>query len=312
MVLKGKVAAWLRLARVFFYPFNWVIYNIGVAAAYVAYRQFNLSVYVLGYICLFLIELSVAFTNDYFDYPTDRINKNAGPFNGGSRVLVEGTLGFNEVKAGIIIILCLIPVFGYLLIKAAKDVSPSSIMLLLLVGIFLGWGYTAPPFKFSYRGWGVGEIVSSFMGGPLVIFYGYFIQTGNWTDPVPWLLGIPLFFATFGTAILPEIPDYRADLSVSRRTIPVVFGPRGAVLLSIVFIAFAALSGMMLWYSNLINGPSATLFLIVILHALILSRALLKLLQSDDYDRKIDGILKLGLSYMFWFALIPFLSFVWR
>jgi 1,4-dihydroxy-2-naphthoate octaprenyltransferase len=142
MRIKEKIIAWLKLAHVFFYPFNWVIYNIGVAVAYTTAQRFDLGVYVLGYICLFLVELGMVFINDYFDYPTDRVNKNAGICNGGSRVLVEGKLGFNEVKAGIFVLLCLIPVFGYLLIQTAKDVSAFSILFLLLFGIFLGWGYS--------------------------------------------------------------------------------------------------------------------------------------------------------------------------
>ncbi len=312
MRIKEKIIAWLKLARVFFYPFNWVIYNIGVAVAYTTSQRFDLGVYVLGYICLFLVELGTAFINDYFDYPTDRVNKNAGTFNGGSRVLVEGKLGFNEVKAGIFVLLCLIPVFGYLLIQTAKDVSAFSILFLLLFGMFLGWGYTAPPLKFSYRGWGIGETVSSFSGGPLVIFFGYFLQTGIWTNPLPWLLSLPLFLATFGSALLPEIPDYHADFSVSRMTIPVIFGPRWAVILSICFNSLAAMTGLVLWYLKIITGPIGIALFVVIPHALVLCRALFKLIKTDDYDRKMDDILQLGLSYMFWFALIPLLSLIWR
>jgi 4-hydroxybenzoate polyprenyltransferase len=59
---------------------------------------------VLGFIVIFLGVICAAVTNDYFDYPTDRLNKNAGMFNGGSRVLVEGELGFNEVKRGIFVL----------------------------------------------------------------------------------------------------------------------------------------------------------------------------------------------------------------
>ncbi len=37
----------------------------------------------IGYLVLFFIELSAILANEYYDYWTDRFNKNAGPFTGG-------------------------------------------------------------------------------------------------------------------------------------------------------------------------------------------------------------------------------------
>jgi 1,4-dihydroxy-2-naphthoate octaprenyltransferase len=262
MAIKQKCSAWVRLARLQFYPFGFVIYTMGVAIAYMASQRFDPGVYVLGYICIFLIELVTVFTNEYFDYPTDHVNKNAGVFNGGSRVLVEGKLGCKEVKVGIFVVLSLIPVFGYLLIRTAGNVSPYSILFLLLLGIFLGLGYSVPPLKFSYLG--LGEIISSFVLGPLVILAGYVFQTGTWGNPLPWLLSTPLFFAELGAATFAAIPDYHADMAVSRKTIPVVFGARMAVILSICFISIAAITGIVLWYCKLIAGLVAIILFAVI------------------------------------------------
>lgn len=50
------------------------------------------SQYWSGYAFLFLIELCTILANELYDLATDRINANANPFNGGSRVLVEGRL----------------------------------------------------------------------------------------------------------------------------------------------------------------------------------------------------------------------------
>jgi 1,4-dihydroxy-2-naphthoate octaprenyltransferase len=262
MAIKQKCSAWVRLARLHFYPFGFVIYTMGVAIAYTATQRFNFGVYVLGYIGIFLIELVTVFTNEYFDYPTDLVNKNAGVFNGGSRVLVEGKLGFKEMKIGIFVVLSLISVVAYLLIWTAGDVSPYSILFFFALGIFLGLGYTVPPLKFSYRG--LGEIISSFVLGPLVILAGYVFQTGKWNNPLPWLLSLPLFFAELGAATFAAIPDYHADMAVSRKTIPVIFGVRKAVILSICFISIAAITGIVLWYCKFITGLVAIILFAVI------------------------------------------------
>ena len=49
--------------------------------------MFNLGVFLLGYLIIFLIELATVLTNEYYDYQTDKVNLNAGFFTGGSRVV---------------------------------------------------------------------------------------------------------------------------------------------------------------------------------------------------------------------------------
>jgi 1,4-dihydroxy-2-naphthoate octaprenyltransferase len=205
MSIKEKVSAWLRLARLQFQPMYVVNYSIGAAAAYTAHQIFNVSVYMLGLILISLGVICAAVTNDYYDYPTDRLNRKRGVFNAGSGVLVEGTLGFNEVKTGILVLLGLILVFGVLLIQVAKDVFTSLILVFGLLGIFLLLGYSVPPLKFSYRG--LGEIAMSVMTAPFPVLLGYLIQTGTWTDPLPWLISIPLFLATLTAGALGSLPD---------------------------------------------------------------------------------------------------------
>jgi len=53
--------------------------------------------------------------------------------------LVEGKLGFAEVRSGIWVSVFLAVGFGYLLTQVDEQVGSSSILLLILMGIFLGW-----------------------------------------------------------------------------------------------------------------------------------------------------------------------------
>jgi 1,4-dihydroxy-2-naphthoate octaprenyltransferase len=304
---QGKINAWLKIARLQFYPMTWIAYSLGCVAAHQDGAPFILSTYVIGYVCLFLIELCTVLSNDYYDYPSDIANENASPFTGGSRMLVEGRINFRDVKIAMFIILLLIFLFGFLLLSAARDIHPFSIITLLLMGIFLGLGYTVPPLKFSYRG--LGEVVVGITHSSYVVLCGYIFQSGVWTNTLPWLLSVPLFLATLGAITLAGIPDHRADGSVAKKTIAVLFGPREAAVLSILFISLAAVTGMLLLYFELLKGPVGMIMLLVIPHAIQLWIVILKLIKTDDYDRRIDRIMQSALSYIIWFGLIPLIYF---
>jgi len=306
---KEKFFAWVRVIRLHFYPMTWLAYSLGAMAAFRELAKWNLAVYGIGYLVLFLIELSTILANEYYDYGTDRLNKNAGPFTGGTRVLVEGKLGFAEVRAGIWASLALAVGFGYLLIRIDEQAWSFAILLLILAGLFLGLGYTVPPLKFSYRG--LGEVTVAFTHSPYVILCGYVFQGGSWADPLPWLLSIPLFLATLAAIILAGIPDRLADKEVSKKGVAVLWGPRAAVLLASFFVCLASLSGVLLGHSLILPGSPGKWIWAAVPHGIILLVALFKLIRSGNYDRRIDGIMILALSYIIWFGLIPFISFLW-
>jgi len=160
---------------------TWIAYSMGSMASSRNLKKWDLEVYWIGYLVLFFIEMSTILANEYYDYGTDRLNKNAGPFTGGTRVLVEGKLGFAEVRMGIWASLILAVGFGYLLIRIDGQASSFSIVLLILVGLFLGLGYTVPPLKFSYRG--LGEVTVALTHSPYVILCGYVFQGGHGPTP---------------------------------------------------------------------------------------------------------------------------------
>jgi 1,4-dihydroxy-2-naphthoate octaprenyltransferase len=308
--LNETIRAWLRLARLQFQPLYIIVYSIGAAAAYSTYQLFDVSVYVIGLLLISLGVICAAVTNDYYDYPTDRLNRKRGVFNAGSGVLVDGTLGFNEVKTGIIVILGLIIVFGVLLITAAGTVSPVLLLCFGLLGIFLLLGYSVPPLKFSYKG--MGEVIMSFMSCPYTVLLGYVIQTGMWADPLPWLVSIPLFLATLTAGAIGSLPDYHADRQVSRKRFAVLFGPRLTAVVSLGLIALTALSGVSLWYFRILTGPGSIVIFVVIPFSLILGKGMLTLLQTGDYERNIEGIFQLAIFNILLFGLIPLVSLLWR
>jgi len=81
---------------------TWMAYTVGALGAASASGDWNPWVYWLGYACLFFLEAATVFTNDWFDYESDRCNRHYGPFTGGSRVLVDRNLSFRELRVGIV------------------------------------------------------------------------------------------------------------------------------------------------------------------------------------------------------------------
>ena len=308
MTSTKKISAWATVLRLQFYPMAFIAYSLGAVAVPKVSFPFNLKVFGLGYAVLFFVELATILTNELYDYQTDCLNRNFSPFNGGSRVLVEGRLGFQEIKTGLLIVLGLIIILSYLLVRIAPRDSSLIILLLIFAGLILGLGYTAPPLKLSYRG--LGELVVGFTHSFYLLLCGYAFQSGTVSGVRPWLLGLPLFFSILAANTMAGIPDHQADRAVSKKSLSVILGPQKATRLAVGFVALAALLGTGFWYFRIIQGAFSIMTLMVVPHGVILIWALIKLIGSSRYDRTINGLMTLSLSYVIWFGLIPLLTLI--
>lgn len=294
-----KIMGWMQIARLQFYPMAIIAYSIGAFLS----SSFNLRIFIVGYMILFFIEFAAVMTNDYFDYPSDKVNQNFSPFNGGSRVLVEGKLTFSAVKTGIVVVLGLAVLLGIALGFMIQASSILPMLILLIIGFFLALGYTMPPIKLSYRG--LGEIDVAFTHSFYLVLCGYVFQGGVWYDKLPWLLSLPIFFATLGAISLSNLPDFEADKSVDRRTMAVLLGPKRTALFSMLFI-FAAVSIAIAL--TVFKIMPLILIIISIPHAILLVFAIMRLLKSGDLTKRINGIMQLALSYILWFGIFPLIS----
>lgn len=301
-----KLQAWLSIARLQFYPMTWLAYTMGAVAQSTVSRGFKLSLYLIGYLILFLIELCTILVNEYHDYETDRLNNNFSMFTGGTRVIVDGRLSFQEVKTGIVLVLFLIVSLSYILNRINHLNSQLTFSILIITGLFLGLGYTIPPLKFSYRG--IGEIVVSVTHSTYVILCGFVFQGGAWNAPWPWCVSIPLFFSIFAAITLAGIPDRPADEAVQKQTLAVILGPRNGLLIAIWSVGIAYLSALLLGYLKVITISITVLTVLVLPHGTILVYDLFKLMKTNYYEKRINREMGLSLSYIIWFGLIPLFS----
>jgi 1,4-dihydroxy-2-naphthoate polyprenyltransferase len=303
-----KILSWLKLARLQFYPMTWLAYSLGAVAQWRASGRFSFASYLLGYLLLFLIELATIITNEYYDYDTDRQNKNFSIYTGGTRVLVTGKLSFGQLKAAIFTLLAFIPFCAYLFMFNMEGGSILNVFTLLALGVFLGLGYTAPPLKLSYRGFG--EITVGVTHTIYVVLCGFIFEGGRWYDASPWLLSIPLFWAVLAANTLAGLPDWEADKAVSKRSLAVIFGPATALVMAMFFCGLALLSWLIMGYFRLIPISSNYWIIPVFIHSSLLLFFLGRRLAAKRITGMMNDVLGLSLSYIVWFGLLPLLA-IW-
>ena len=130
---------------------------------------------------MFLIEASTVFLNEWFDFDSDRRNRNAGPFTGGSRVLVDGRLdrGHAQGHRHGAIAGAAAPLIALVLVGRPAASAQRDRRLYVLFAV-LALVYTVPPLKFSHRGFGELDVALTHSAG--AIMAGYVAQGGvGWT-----------------------------------------------------------------------------------------------------------------------------------
>jgi 1,4-dihydroxy-2-naphthoate polyprenyltransferase len=234
--------AFVELTRPFFLLGAALVYGLGAAIAWSAGAPIDWGRYALGQAIVTLIQMMTHYANEYFDAESDRaIGANRTWFSGGSGVLPAGRLapGVALRAARITALLALV------LITLAIAVEPamSAIGLLALLG---GWFYSAPPIRLA--GSGLGELTTSLIVGLLAPLSGVLMQRGP-IDARLLAASLPLVLINIAMLIVFELPDFKADQSAGKRTLPVRIGRRraaelhGVLLISafvVVWIAVAA------------------------------------------------------------------------
>jgi putative NADPH-quinone reductase/1,4-dihydroxy-2-naphthoate octaprenyltransferase len=296
---RRALGAWVAAMRLQFHPMAWGAYTIGAAGAAHTSGKFDAAAFWLGLLCLFLLEIITVFTNDYFDFESDRRNKNFGPFTGGSRVLVDGRISAARMRSGIAWVLS---GFVVAFLALAALVPAPGLIALGLIAV-LAIGYTTPPLKLCWRG--LGELDVALTHSTIIILCGFLFQGGAWNAPFPALVSVPLFLAVLPAIILSGIPDYAADHAAGKRSLAVVVGPRAAVRIAQAATILAAVMALA-WEGRGVAAPSFDgIGIVVVPHALLLAWLLERHLKGARPAARIDGLMALGLLYIVWFVAVP-------
>jgi 1,4-dihydroxy-2-naphthoate octaprenyltransferase len=211
----------------------------GAVAFY--HGSFDIFLFLVVVLGMVLANAGTNFINDYFDFKSgaDVRNKNRTPFSGGSPFLPNATLKPENVLY--VALSCFAIAFSIAIYLAMKV----GYIVLVIAGIggFIGYFYTAPPFKLGY--WGIGEFATGLALGPLTVIGVYYVMTSTITVE-SIIVSIPIGVLVATILYVNEIPDYEADKSAGKRHLVVILGKAKAVkLLPILFL---------LVYSSIIFG----------------------------------------------------------
>jgi 1,4-dihydroxy-2-naphthoate octaprenyltransferase len=207
-------------------PFLILALILGILGSAVAWYEsirygspFNIWYAILATLGLLIAHAAVNIFNDYFDarsgldYKTSRT-----PFSGGSGAVPRGLLTIQQsLWLGIACFVLLVPIAVFFILKTGWMLLPLLMLAMLLI-VF----YTPLILKMGYPEWSPGLGL-----GILPVMGAYFVHTGEYTLTA-FIASMPSYFLVHNLLLLNEFPDVEADVTVNRRTLPIVIGKKRA------------------------------------------------------------------------------------
>ena len=210
---------WIRALRAPFFQAVIVPSLLGSAIAWYRTGAFYWQYFLLATLGVIFINAGTNLTNDYFDHQSgsDEINREVTPFSGGSRVIQENLIPAGKIYRAALVFFGLAALIGLYLAFARGPV----VLIIGILGLLLGYLYTASPIKIGYRGWG--ELVVGLCCGPLVVAGAYYVQTQSLSLEALFI-SIPVGLLIAAVLYLNEFPDYACDKAARKNTLIVKVG----------------------------------------------------------------------------------------
>jgi len=229
---RRELISWLTLFRLGATARGVLPFLLGAVIAWSQGYDINWIILLLSSIAVICIMLVTFLVNEYYDYETDRSNKEFHMLSGGSRVLPMGLILRHQSLIAAYVCLAIAVALGLLLYFYFKT-GPLTLLLGALA-IFIGYFYTAKPFQWSYRG--LGEIGIWFTCGWLATITGYYLQTGH-LDAVATLASLPGATSVFLLILINEVPDIKSDKQFGKKNLAVRLGrERTGILYTVLLI----------------------------------------------------------------------------
>jgi 1,4-dihydroxy-2-naphthoate octaprenyltransferase len=262
---------------------------IGLATIWHGVVPFDVPLALVTLLFALLAHAGVNVLNDYYDalngtdaQNTDRIF----PFTGGSRFIQNGVITPSQTR-----------VFGFALLAGVAlagiwlmERTAPQLMYVGLAGLFIGWAYSAPPFRLNSRG--LGELCVA--AGFLAITVGTdFVQRKGFSA-APLIAGLPYALLVTNLLYINQFPDRTADTAAGKlhwvARLKVQHARWGYALIVALAYAWLLLSVLMGWLP---------LFALLAFLALPLSvKASLLLLRHAAEPQKLGDAIKLTIGAM--------------
>jgi 1,4-dihydroxy-2-naphthoate octaprenyltransferase len=179
--------------------------------------------------------MALNMTDDYYDFRhlVDAFASDGrNPYTGGSGLLSSGLIQPEKMKRVFVTFYITAIGIGVLL----GILRGPFVILLLIIGFFCAYFYTAPPIKFGYRG--LGEIAQLLCFGPGIGLGAYYVQAQRISWEAFWGT-LPFGIMLFSMITINEIPDYFEDQKGGKLNLVARFGRKAGVWLFILSLLSA-------------------------------------------------------------------------
>ena len=226
---------WWKAFRFHFTSASFMPGILGGMIAWTTDGKFLPGYFLLVILGLLLNHMALNMTDDYYDFrhlvdvfATDGKN----PYTGGSGLLSSGLIQPQKMKNVFITFYIIAIGIGVFL----GMMRGAFIFLLLVIGFFCAYFYTAPPIRFGYRG--LGEMAQLLCFGPGIGIGAYYVQAQRISWEAFWGT-LPFGIMLFSMITINEIPDYDEDQKGGKLNLVARFGREAGVWLFILSLLSA-------------------------------------------------------------------------
>jgi 1,4-dihydroxy-2-naphthoate octaprenyltransferase len=276
-----KVTNFLRQARGMFLTCTVVPVFLGAALAYYETGTFNGLLFALTLLGVSLAHLGVNLSNDYFDFASgaDTVHTEQRPYSGGGDALTRDKVSPGKIKVWFWACFCAALAIG-IVILALVEKGHGLILAIMILGFFGGYFYTAPPFRFAYRG--LGELDVFFFMGPAPVLGTYAVLTGTLSLGA-FIGSLPVAALIAGLLWINEYTDFETDKLSDKRNLVVRLGKKQARwgFLGLVVFVYAAV------VIPVAMGILPTTFLLALLTVPLAFRSVKRAMRYFEHSEKI-------------------------
>jgi 1,4-dihydroxy-2-naphthoate octaprenyltransferase len=226
---------WWKAFRFHFTSASFMPGVLGGMIAWTIDGKFLPGYFLLVMLGLILNHMALNMTDDYYDFrhlvdvfAADGKN----PYTGGSGLLSSGLIQPQRMRQVFVTFYLIAIGIGVFL----GVMRGPFILLLLAIGFFCAYFYTAPPIRFGYRG--LGEFAQLLCFGPGIGIGAYFVQAQRISWEAFWGT-LPFGIMLFAMITINEIPDYFEDRRGGKLNLVVRFGRETGIWLFIASVLSA-------------------------------------------------------------------------
>jgi len=236
---------WWNAFRFHFTSASFMPGIIGGMIAWTTDEKFSPGYFLLVILGLLLNHIALNMTDDYYDFRhliDVFAEEGKNPYTGGSGLLSSGLIQPEKMRQVFITLYIIAIGIGVFL----GMIRGSFIILLLAIGFFCAFFYTAPPIRFGYRG--LGELAQLLCFGPGIGLGAYYVQAQRISWEAFWGT-LPFGIMLFSMITINEIPDYFEDRKGGKLNLVARFGRKTGVwlfILSLISAYGTVLIGIML------------------------------------------------------------------